>query len=262
MIPYPQISPYFLRLGGIEFRWYGLMYLLSFIFAFFFLRWYSQKEKIKYTPDELMDLLFYVFIGMLLGARVFHFVIYSWSTLVQDPWAFFKIWQGGMSFHGALIGIVVAVLLFARHRRTDPWVIGDLLVLPGSLMLALGRIGNFINGELFGRQTDVPWCMVFPQGGPVCRHPSQLYEMLGEGVLLFILLWLVRKSSARHSGVVFALFLIWYGMIRFVIEFWREPEMPSGLVAGMLTIGQILCLVMILAGIITYYFRRRHEATK
>lgn len=252
MIPYPNITPYFLKIGNVEFRWYGLMYLISFVLAFFMLR-YLTRKKPKFSAEEISDLLLYCFVGMLLGARIFHFVFFDWGTFVSNAWNFFKIWQGGMSYHGGLAGIVVAILIYAKVKKQNPWVLGDLVVIPGSIVLALGRLGNFINGELYGRVTDLNWCMVFPQGGDVCRHPSQLYEMFFEGIVLFAIMWLCRDLFKKTPGVLTGIYFVAYGVMRFLLEFVREPEM----VMGVLTMAQILSLIMIGVGLFFIFLRRR-----
>ncbi|MBS1125295.1 MAG: lgt, partial [Nitrospirae bacterium] len=180
-------------------------------------------------------------------------------TYLAAPLEALAIWHGGMSFHGGLIGCIVAGLWWCRSKGVDPWRVADLLVVTAPIGLGLGRLGNFINGELYGRVTDVPWAMVFPSGGPLPRHPSQLYELLLEGVVLFLILWLLRPAVKRE-GLLTAVFLLCYGAFRFAVEFFREPDVQLGLVAGPFTMGQLLSAATIAAGIVVAVAAGRRRA--
>ncbi|HMK35781.1 MAG TPA: prolipoprotein diacylglyceryl transferase [Desulfomonilaceae bacterium] len=244
----PFIDPVLLRIGPLEVRWYGFMYLIGFVAAYFVIR-SELKRKDGPVPARCADdLLFYLIVGLLIGARVGYALFYNLPSYAAAPWEILFVWHGGMSFHGGLVGMIVAGLIFARSRKAPFLELADIGALAAPIGLMLGRVGNFINCELYGRVTTVPWGVVFPTGGPLPRHPSQLYESFFEGLVLFILLWLLRTRTTRH-GQVLAAFLICYGVFRFAIEFFREPDVQVGFIFQGLTMGQILCLFMIPAGI-------------
>jgi phosphatidylglycerol---prolipoprotein diacylglyceryl transferase len=249
MIPYPNIDPVFIRIGPLAFRWYGLMYALSFISAVFLIRVTAIRKNLKITQDQISDLMLYAAVGVILGGRLGYVFIYNPSLYFTNPSKIFAVWEGGMSFHGGLAGVIIAGTLFCRRHHFSFYEVADVAVISVPVGLGLGRIGNFINGELYGRPTDVPWCMVFPQGGPVCRHPSQLYQAGLEGAALFIILWgLSRKKLPR--GVTFWSLVMFYGLFRFVSEFFREPDPQLGLLIGPFSMGQLLSLPMFLLGLI------------
>jgi len=246
-IPYPNIDPVFLRIGPVQLRWYGLMYMLSFIIGFFVMRRYAKYRKLNLSTDDLYDLLFYLILGVMVGGRLGYVLFYDLSTYIRDPLSIFAIWQGGMSFHGGFVGMVLATIWITRKKRWDFWQIADLVSAVAPIGLGLGRIGNFINGELYGRPTNVAWAMVFPEGGNVPRHPSQIYEVLLEGLLLFFILrWIYRKNFYR--GTVFWALLAFYGLFRFLVEFVREPDVQIGLDLGPFTRGQELTFPMLVIG--------------
>ena len=256
-IPYPSIDPVFLRIGPVQLRWYGLMYMLSFIIGFFAMRRLAKYRKLNLSNDDLYDLLFYLILGVMVGGRLGYVLFYDLGNYLRDPLSIFAIWQGGMSFHGGFLGMIPAAWYISRKRGWNFLDIADLVSAVAPIGLGLGRIGNFINGELYGRPTNVSWSMVFPEGGPMPRHPSQLYEALLEGlVLLIILQWMYRKKLNR--GMVFAGLLVFYGLFRFVLEFTREPDTQLGYVLGPFTRGQELTFPMIVAGIVmmVIYARR------
>ena len=258
-IPYPNIDPVFLRLGPIQLRWYGLMYMLSFIIGFFVLKSYAKYRKMNMTTDDLYDLLFYLILGVMIGGRLGYVLFYDLGSYIREPLSIFAIWQGGMSFHGGFIGMILAAIWIARKKRWNFWEIADLGSAVAPIGLGLGRIGNFINGELFGRPTTVSWAMIFPEGGPMPRHPSQLYEALLEGLVLFLVLrWFYRKNF--YPGTVFWALVAFYGLFRFLVEFVREPDAQIGLDLGPFTRGQLLSFPMLLIGavmMITYARRDR-----
>ncbi|RMG71695.1 MAG: prolipoprotein diacylglyceryl transferase [Nitrospirae bacterium] len=256
MIPYPDIRPYIVKVGPFEVRWYGLMYLLGFLCSYLLVRYQVKKKGLSVSKQLIDDLYFYLIVGLIAGARLGYVVFYNLAEYIKNPLEVFALWHGGMSFHGGLIGTLLAGIIFSRKTKVNFWLFSDLIISTAPIGLGLGRIGNFINGELFGRVSSLPWAMVFPSGGPLPRHPSQLYEALGEGVILFVLLWTL-KDRLKTTGTLTALFLILYGLIRFFLEFFREPDPQLGFVLSFLTMGQILCSAMIVAGIILFIYRRR-----
>ncbi len=256
MIPYPDIKPYIIKIGPLQVRWYGLMYLLGFTSSYLLVWYQVKKKRLPIDRQVIDDLYFYLILGLIIGARLGYVVFYNLPEYLKNPLEVFALWHGGMSFHGGLIGTVVAGYIFSRKRNVDFWLFADMIIATAPIGLGLGRIGNFINGELFGRPSTVPWAMVFPEGGPLPRHPSQLYEASGEGLLLFILLWFL-KDRIKTPGFLTSYFLIFYGVIRFFLEFFRQPDPQLGFIVSFLTMGQILCTGMIVAGIILYVIRRR-----
>ena len=248
MLVHPQFDPVAFQIGPLAVRWYGLMYLVG-----FGLVWLAARYRIDrhpggiWTRKDFDDALFYGILGTILGGRLGYVLFYKFGDYLSAPWKIFYLWEGGMSFHGGFLGVVIAMVLFARSRRQDWLRVTDFIAPLAPLALGAGRIGNFINGELWGRPSEAPWAMVFPHVDAVPRHPSQLYEFALEGVALFVLLWLY-SARPRPRGAVSALFLIGYGVFRFAVEFTREPDSFLGLLALNLSMGQWLSLPMILAG--------------
>jgi phosphatidylglycerol---prolipoprotein diacylglyceryl transferase len=253
---YPHIDPVLIHVGPLAIRWYGLMYVLGFILGYLVIRKISQQRQYRLKKEEVVDLLYYCMAGLVVGARLGYCLIYNFSYYVHNPLEILAVWEGGMSFHGGLAGAVVAGWIFSRRHHKSILMIADLGALAAPLGLFFGRIGNFINGELYGRATSVPWGMVFPGGGNVPRHPSQLYEAFFEGVVLFfILLWLSRKR--RPHGFLMAAFLVGYGTFRFFLEFFRQPDPQMGFVIGPFTMGQVLSSIMVAAGAFLFWFCRK-----
>ncbi|NQY74953.1 MAG: prolipoprotein diacylglyceryl transferase [Candidatus Margulisbacteria bacterium] len=251
MIHYPQIDPVFFSIGPFHFRWYGLMYILGILLGFLLIR-KDLRNKLSLNGDQIMTLATYIILGIILGGRLGYILFYELPYFLQHPVSIFKIWQGGMSFHGGAIGAVVSLYAYHTFYKKDFIVLLDLLGYASPIGLGLGRIGNFINGELLGRISKAPWAMIFPEGGPYLRHPSQLYEAFFEGFILFLLLFLCRKHIPLKNGQLFSLFLMGYGIFRFMIEFFREPDLQIGFIFHYFTLGQILCVLMILFGILSY----------
>jgi phosphatidylglycerol---prolipoprotein diacylglyceryl transferase len=248
ILSHPLLDPVLLRIGPLEVRWYGVMYLLGFVLGYFVIRSELKRKQGAVPVEAADDLLFYLIIGLLLGGRIGYVLFYNLKEYLHAPWEVFAIWHGGMSFHGGLIGMLVSGYFFARKRKAVFLDLADIGALAATLGLMLGRIGNFINGELYGRVTSVPWGIVFPGGGPLPRHPSQLYEALFEGPILFIILWCLRTRLKMPGELLVA--LLWgYGVFRFTIEFFREPDPQLGFIIDWLTMGQLLCLAMILGGV-------------
>ena len=243
-----QIDPVALSIGSLQLRWYGLMYLAGFGLGWMLGRWRASRPGSGWTGPDVDDLLTCVMIGIILGGRLGYVLFYDLPVYINDPMEIVRIWNGGMSFHGGLLGVLGAFWYFARTRGRTFLEVSDFIapLIPQGLFF--GRLGNFINGELWGKVSDVPWAIVFPGAGPLPRHPSQLYEAALEGLLLFIMVW-VFSLKPRKVGAVSGLFALGYGVFRFAVEFVRMPDVQLGYLAfGWLTMGQLLCVPLILAG--------------
>ncbi|CAM4085752.1 prolipoprotein diacylglyceryl transferase [Pseudoalteromonas ostreae] len=247
-LEFPEIDPIIFTVGPLSVRWYGLMYLIGFAFAMWWANRQAAKPGSGWTKEQVSDLLFYGMLGVILGGRIGYVLFYQFSYFLENPLYLFRIDQGGMSFHGGTLGVITAICVFAWTRKKQLLAVGDFVAPLVPVGLLAGRIGNFINGELWGRTTDVPWAMVFPNGGPLARHPSQLYEAFLEGFVLFIILYVFTKKP-RPAGSVGGLFLLCYGVFRFCVEYVREPDAQLGLFADFISMGQILSLPMVIAGL-------------
>jgi len=259
MIPFPNINPIALQIGPLKIHWYGLMYVIGFLAAWLLGIWRAARPGSGWTKEQVGDIIFYCALGVIIGGRVGYMLFYAWPELLQNPLNLFKIWQGGMSFHGGLLGVIVSMWWFGKRRQKTFFEVSDFIAPLVPIGLAAGRMGNFINGELWGRVTDVPWGMVFPHAGSAPRHPSQLYEFFLEGVVLFILLWWF-SAKPKPRMAVSGLFLLGYGAFRFVVEFFRQPDIQIGFVAfGWMTKGQLLCIPMIILGLAFLILAYRHN---
>jgi phosphatidylglycerol:prolipoprotein diacylglycerol transferase len=252
-IPYPRISPDIFRIGPFALRWYGVMYLVGYAVGIAVAHRRVRRGMVPFAEETVDQLVGYLVVGMLLGARLVYVLVYDPATYAAHRIDAFAIWHGGLSFHGAVLGMVTACLVFARRRHLPFWSIADTLALAGTPGLFFGRLGNFINAELYGRPTHVAWAMVFPTDPQrVPRHPSQLYEALCEGLLLFLVLRTLERRAARggwyRPGLLTGAFLIGYGVLRFLIEFTRQPDVQLGFVLGPLSMGQLLCMLMVVLG--------------
>lgn len=247
-IPYPHIDPVFLELGPLQFRWYGLMYLIGLTAAYFLIKRTAVRKQLPLGPDQIYDMIVFAAFGVFLGGRLGYTLFYNFPYYSQHPEKILAVWEGGMSFHGGLIGTIVALVLFSKRRGIPVYTVADLAASVTPIGLGFGRMGNFINGELYGRPTDVGWCMVFPNGGPACRHPSQLYEASLEGVLLFTTLWLVGRRSTP-PGTLCWTFIAGYGVCRMFVELFREPDLHLGFVLGPFSMGQLLSAPMVMLGL-------------
>jgi phosphatidylglycerol---prolipoprotein diacylglyceryl transferase len=261
MLSFPNIDPIAISLGPLKIHWYGLMYLLGFAAVWIL----GQKRAMKpWSPikvEAVEDLVTYGAMGVILGGRIGYILFYNFDEFINDPIILIKIWQGGMSFHGGMLGVFIAMWLFGKKHNCSMLQLTDFLAPAAPIGLGLGRIGNFINSELWGKTTDVPWAMVFPNGGPLARHPSQLYEAFMEGVVLFIILWLY-SSKERPTMAVTGMALFWYGCFRFFVEFFRMPDAHLGYLAlDWVTMGQILSTPMIVVGALLIYFSYHKSVT-
>ena len=251
MLIHPQFDPVALSLGPIAVRWYGLMYLVGFACFWLLGRRRTAEPWRRITAEDLENMLFYGVFGVLLGGRLGYCLFYQPEYYLTHPTALFAVWEGGMSAHGGIIGVIIVMILFARMKKMPFLTVSDFVVPLVPLGLMFGRIGNFINGELWGRPAslDLPWAMIFPQAGDgIPRHPSQLYESFGEGLLLFLLLWFISRKP-RPAGLVSGVFCFGYGAARFIVEYFREPDAFLGLQALDLSRGQWLSLPLIVRGL-------------
>ncbi len=250
MLKYPQIDPVAISLGPLKVHWYGLTYLIGFAGAWFLGTKRAARSWSPIKPEQMGDLIFYCALGVVLGGRFGYVFFYNFDRFIDNPLWLFKVWEGGMSFHGGLIGVVLAMIWFGRKLGRTFFEISDFVAPLVPIGLGMGRIGNFIGGELWGRVSDVSWAMVFPTGGDLPRHPSQLYQFALEGVALFAILWWF-SSKQRPRMSVTGLFLLCYGCFRIIVEFFRQPDAHLGFLAwDWLTMGQLLSLPMVLIGIV------------
>lgn len=258
MITYPDIDPVAIAFGPIKIYWYGLMYLLGFSSAWGLALLRAKQAGNHWTVSQVSDLIFYGALGVILGGRIGYMLFYATESLLHNPLSLFKVWQGGMSFHGGLLGVVLAFCLFSYKQKISIFIATDFIAPMVPIGLAAGRIGNFINSELWGRVTDVPWAMVFPNAGPLPRHPSQLYEFFFEGVVLFIILWFY-SAKPRPRMAVSGMFLFWYGVFRIFCEFFRQPDLHIGFLAfDWLTEGQLLSVPMVMLGAVLLWLAYRN----
>lgn len=259
MLTYPDIDPIAFGIGSWSVRWYGLTYLAGFAAFWLLGRYRSGRPDSGWRREEMDDLLFYAAIGVVLGGRLGYVLFYDFARLVADPVSLIRIWEGGMSFHGGLIGVLVAMWLYGHATERGFFQVTDFIAPLVPLGLGFGRIGNFINAELWGKTTALPWGMVFPNAGPLARHPSQLYQALLEGLALFAVLWLFSRKP-RPTMAVSGVFLLGYGVFRGLVEFVRVPDQHIGYLAfDWLTMGQLLCVPMLIAGAALVYLASRER---
>lgn len=262
-MPFPAIDPVAFSVGPLNVKWYGLAYVAGFACAWMYARHVARAGKIGLPPQAVDDLMTAAMVGVIVGGRLGSILFYNLAATLADPLSVFRTWEGGMSFHGGLIGVAVAVCLFAWRGRHNVFTVGDAAAVGAPFGLFFGRLANFVNGELWGRTTELPWGVVFPDAGPAPRHPSQLYEAFLEGPVLFVILaWLLyRTSAARRPGTLAGVFLVGYGIVRFGVELVREPDANLGVLSTGLTMGQTLCLPMIVAGVVLLFRSRGNTAT-
>ncbi|MCF8056624.1 MAG: prolipoprotein diacylglyceryl transferase [Desulfocapsa sp.] len=257
---FPTIDPVIFSLGPLQIRWYGLMYVLGFSVSYVLVQKQIRNFSYKDLEPWFENLNLVLILSVVIGGRLGYVLFYNFSYYLQHPLEIPATWTGGMSFHGACIGVLLGGWLYVRKKKLDFWKCADIYAVTIPVGLGLGRLGNFINGELFGRVSTVPWAMAFPGGGPQPRHPSQLYEMLLEGFLLFAILWTLKtrpwenKKNWPHGSMT-ALFLIAYGCFRMFVELFREPDQHIGFLLGFITMGQLLSSLMIMTGAILWWVR-------
>ncbi len=250
-LPFPNIDPILVSIGPFAIRWYALAYVSGIVLAWRWVLWLMNRGNDALSKKDADDFLVWATLGIILGGRLGYALFYKPGDYLAQPWEILFIWQGGMSFHGGLLGTIVAVIWFCRRRGLALFAVGDLIAFGGPIGLFFGRLANFINGELFGRVSDVPWAMAFPAGGPEPRHPSQLYEAGLEGLLLFAVLCIVYfGTGARHRpGVLTGVFAIGYAASRLFVELFREPDAHLGFLFGGVTMGQLLSVPLLLFGL-------------
>lgn len=262
-----HINPNLFEFGSFQIRYYSLMYIIAFLLTYILATYRIKSENYEYKTEDVQDFFIWAIVGLILGARLGYVLFYNFTYYMNHPLEIilpFEFAHGmryvgisGMSYHGGAIGVFLASIIFCHKRQIHFWRFADLLCPTIPLGYTFGRIGNFINGELYGKITSMPWGMYFPLDFTHrLRHPSQLYEAFFEGIVLFIILWSIRKKG-YFEGFLLALYLIGYGLIRFIIEFFREPDTQIGLIWGILSMGQILCILMVLTGVCIYMIRRR-----
>ncbi|SHI58228.1 phosphatidylglycerol:prolipoprotein diacylglycerol transferase [Malonomonas rubra DSM 5091] len=259
---FPQIDPVIFSIGPLAVRWYGMMYLLGFVGGYLMMNHVARLREYPLGKEQVSDLLFYGVIGVVAGGRIGYTLFYNSSYYLQHPLEIFYVWEGGMSFHGGLLGVLAVLFYYCWKKRYSLLMIADLVVAAVPIGLGFGRIGNFINAELWGRETDLPWGVIFPAAGPQPRHPSQLYEAALEGLVLLVVIYLLHRLKAR-PGVAGFSFLALYGLFRFLAEFVRQPDAHLGFLWGGATMGQLLSLPMLLigsAGIVYCLKRAQHES--
>jgi phosphatidylglycerol---prolipoprotein diacylglyceryl transferase len=256
VIPFPDFDPVLISIGPFAIRWYALAYIVGILAGWLYARALLRSQKVwggqaPMTVVDYDDFVLWVTFGIILGGRIGYVLFYNPGYFYEHPLEIFQLWNGGMSFHGGFLGVVLAVALFAHRRHISFLSLADITCTVAPIGLFLGRIANFINGELWGRPTDVPWAVIFPGGGPIPRHPSQLYEATLEGLVLFVILaLLVRRGALRWPGAITGSFMLFYGIARLTCEFFREPDIQLGYLWGGLTMGMLLSLPLMLAGLV------------
>ena len=260
-LPFPAVSPVLFEFGPIVIRWYALAYIVGLVLGWRYCLYLTRHPRLLIKESDIDDFLVWATLGVILGGRIGFVLFYQPAEYLAHPDTILMVWKGGMSFHGGLIGVIVAMLLFTYRRQLPFFQLADIVACATPIGLFFGRIANFVNGELFGRPSDVPWAMIFPGGGPIPRHPSQLYEAVLEGIVLFIVLFVLATTfqARRWPGILSGAFLAGYGIARMIGEFFREPDPQLGFLWGGATMGQLLSAPMVLLGIavMLYAYRRK-----
>lgn len=251
VLPYPSIDPIILQVGPLAVRWYSLAYIFGLLFAWRYMLHLAARSPDVASQKDIDDFLVWGTLGVVLGGRFGYTLFYNFDYYASNPLVILQIWKGGMSFHGGLLGVIIAGLIFVKRRGISPLRFADIVACAAPIGLMLGRFANFINGELYGRVSDMPWAMIFPRGGPEPRHPSQLYEAVLEGFVLFVLLAALSRNKIirKRPGVLLGIFLLGYSLARAIVELFREPDIQLGLLAAGLTMGQWLSVPMAVCGI-------------
>lgn len=251
----PDIDPVIFHLWGpLQIRWYSLLYVSSFILGGYLAKRLAREDRFKFNEEQIDRFIMWSLLGAAVGARIVYCVVYDPQSLMANPFFLFEVYRGGLSFHGGLLGVITVMLIFGRLEKIPFWNLADCAALVTPPGLAMGRLGNFINGELYGRVTDVPWGVIFKHGGPLPRHPSQLYELFFEGIVLFVLLWSLKKYL-KKDGTIALVFMCGYSLIRFGVEFFREPDAHIGFLLMGFSMGQWLSIAMGVASIVLVYVR-------
>lgn len=258
-LPFPNINPIAIEIGPLVIRWYALAYIAGILLGWRYCLRLARRDTLRPSPQDFDDFVVWAVLGIVLGGRIGYVVFYNAAYYLQHPLDALKVWEGGMSFHGGLIGVIVAIAIFSWRRGFSPLALGDLVAAAAPIGLFFGRIANFVNGELFGRVADVPWSVVFPRGGELARHPSQLYEAFLEGLVLFAVLAILahRPGTRARVGLLTGVFLVGYGFARTFVELFREPDAQLGFILGPVTMGQILSAPMVLLGLYLMVRARR-----
>jgi phosphatidylglycerol:prolipoprotein diacylglycerol transferase len=258
-LPFPAIDPVAVQIGPLAVRWYALAYIAGLLIGWRYCLRLAPKSPFEFEAAQIDDFLFWAIIGVILGGRLGYVLFYNLGFYAAHPLEVFAVWRGGMSFHGGFLGMVTAIALFGRKRGIPFLALSDIIAPAAPIGLFFGRLANFINGELWGRVSDVPWAMAFPAAGPEPRHPSQLYEAGLEGIVLFALMWLLvyRGRALDKPGVLTGAFLAGYGLARIVAEFFRQPDVQIGFLAGGVTMGQVLSVPLVIAGVWLWLYARR-----
>lgn len=265
VLAFPHIDPVAVAIGPLAIRWYALAYVAALVLAWRYLLWIAKKPGAAMTPRDVDDFLVWATLAIILGGRLGYVLFYKPGFYLDHPAQILQLWQGGMSFHGGLTGMLLAIVLFCRQRKISLLGFGDMIAVATPPGLFFGRIANFINGELFGRPSDAPWAMVFPAGGPFPRHPSQLYEALLEGLVLAIVMLVLRHGTRAHEkpGLLTGVFLAGYALARIIAEFFREPDAHLGFIAASVTMGQILSLPLLALGLgLVWWSTQRKPAVR
>jgi phosphatidylglycerol---prolipoprotein diacylglyceryl transferase len=268
LIPYPHIDPVLVHIGPFPIRWYALAYIFGILLGWAYARRIVRSEKLwggkaPFTTQDFDDFILWVTLGIIIGGRTGYVLFYNLPVFAAHPLQIFELWTGGMSFHGGFAGCVAAVFLFARSRGISVLSLGDVTCAVGPIGLFLGRMANFINGELWGRPTDVPWAMIFPSGGPIPRHPSQLYEATLEGIVLLIVLAIALRAGAlRRPGLIIGIFAVGYAVARTTCEFFREPDVQVGFLWHGTTMGMLLSIPLLLAGLAFILYALKHPVLR
>lgn len=250
-IPFPNIDPIAIEIGPVVIRWYALAYIAGILIGWRYCLRLARRDAIRPDSRDFDDFMVWAVLGIIVGGRIGYVLFYNLGFYVQNPIDILKVWHGGMSFHGGLVGVFVAIAIFSWRRGFSPLALGDIIAAAAPIGLFFGRIANFVNGELFGRVSDVPWAVVFPRGGQLPRHPSQLYEAFLEGLVLFAVLAVLahRPGIRTRVGMLTGVFLVGYGLMRTFVELFREPDAHLGFIFGPMTMGQILSVPMVLVGL-------------